>query len=258
MPPKTPKKGATAADKAEAAKRRKEQAAAEKARKQEERLERERMAQNALPTEEDVAADATLSALVADIKYPVFSKLPKTVFDIDTYTFPYKSERPDKNPELTVWALLNAFKGCTVKGLEAADRDKEVRLLEVRTKKSKATTANEPYSLNFSSGQNCDAMLRHLFGTERDDMEVCEKCRKENGALKGCITTREPNSACANCDWNRSGAPCSFTKKRKASTLTSDDEEDIPDPFEAFDRKTLLALIGVFKAAIDRKKHKKN
>ncbi|KAH7112053.1 hypothetical protein EDB81DRAFT_828982 [Dactylonectria macrodidyma] len=206
------------------------------------------------------ARKAAIAALREDLGVRAFDLLPKKVHDIDTYDFAYKTEMPDSNPDITVWALLNALKGCTTKGLEAIDPDKAPRLLEVRTKKKKKSKEEEPYTMNFAGGQNCDAMLRHLYGDEREDTDRCNKCTKNLGALKGCMVI-EGVSSCANCDWNRSGAACSLTKrgtKRKSAEASDDSGSDSTDPFEDLDHKTCQKLAQIFKAATNRKKHKRS
>jgi hypothetical protein len=78
-----------------------------------------------LPVDE---ATAAFDALREDLGDRAFDLLPEEVHEIRTLTFPYKTKMPDSNPEVTVWALLNALKGSTTKGLEAVDLDK-VRVL---------------------------------------------------------------------------------------------------------------------------------
>lgn len=202
---------------------------------------------------------AAKAALRKDLGERAFRLLPTSVLEIETYTFDYHGVMPDTGPELTVWALMRALKGASVKGLEAVTEE-EPRILEIRSKKSKDSLQAEPYKMNFSSGQNCDAMLRHLYGIEFDTTEQCAKCSKGNGALVGCVAVAGVAS-CGNCDWNRSGAACSFTisKKRKATEDAEDSSEgNDTDPFEDLDRKTCQKLAQIFKAATDRKKHKKS
>jgi hypothetical protein len=66
-----------------------------------------------------------------------------------------------------------------------------------------------PYVLNFSRSQNCDAMIRHLMGDEREAQDCCTRCAQKKGALIGCIVA-EGSTICGNCDWNRSGLGCSL------------------------------------------------
>ncbi|KAJ3536389.1 hypothetical protein NM208_g6745 [Fusarium decemcellulare] len=68
-----------------------------------------------------------------------------------------------------------------------------------------------PYVLNFNSSQNCDAMIRHLYGEERSNGDSCSKCRQDQGGLVGCVVYSDMHANCANCDWNRSGKGCSLT-----------------------------------------------
>ncbi|KAH6953676.1 hypothetical protein BKA56DRAFT_638335 [Ilyonectria sp. MPI-CAGE-AT-0026] len=195
--------------------------------------------------------------LAEDLGDRAASLLPKEILGIDTRTFAYKVEQPESNPDLTVWALINALKGSTTKGQSAVDSTKTVRELRVRVKSSNKSLEDTPYTLNFASRQNCDAMLRHLYGDEREDTERCLKCTKRNGALIGCVVS-ETNPACANCDWNRSGAACSFTSKKRKASEADDDDSDDTDPFEGIDRKTCARLAQIFKEAADRKKRKKH
>ncbi|KAL3595960.1 hypothetical protein FPOAC2_07352 [Fusarium poae] len=145
--------------------------------------------------------------------------LPEKLFGIAISEIDFRtSVRPQEAKKFTIWAFLRALRGCSVKGLEAVKKDQEPRPLVLRTKKSKEKSEIE-YVLNFTSTQNCDAMLRYLFGEEVMDDDgnpkVCEKCLKGNGALIGCIVGNGASS-CANCDWNRSGAACSFTSTYEA------------------------------------------
>jgi hypothetical protein len=79
------------------------------------------------------------------------------------------------------------------------------------------------------------------------------------GALIGCIVGNGASS-CANCDWNRSGAACSFTNSpRKRKHAKSDDEDDDDsgsDILEGIDRKTCLKIAAIFRKATDKKKKK--
>jgi hypothetical protein len=75
--------------------------------------------------ETPAAADtAAIDALREDMGERAFNLLPKKVLDVETYTFAYKTDKPDTNPEATIWALMNALKGSTTKGQEAVDSTK--------------------------------------------------------------------------------------------------------------------------------------
>lgn len=76
-----------------------------------------------------------------------------------------------------------------------------------------------PYTLNLQRSQNCDAMVRHLFGEERQ--ERCTRCVQGKGALLGCITTSS-SKVCTNCDWNRSGI-CSLSSTEPRQYLVSEE-----------------------------------
>lgn len=62
--------------------------------------------------------------LAEDLGDRAASLLPKEILGIDTRTFAYKVEQPESNPDLTVWALINALKGSTTKGQSAVDSTK--------------------------------------------------------------------------------------------------------------------------------------
>ncbi|KAF4473091.1 hypothetical protein FALBO_39 [Fusarium albosuccineum] len=99
-------------------------AAAEKKKKK----DRDAAARKAKKKADDEAAEAARTAkneaLQAELKEKSFNLLAEVVFDIDTYTFDYRVEKPSTNPHLTVWALINALKGCFVKGHKAVDLSK--------------------------------------------------------------------------------------------------------------------------------------
>lgn len=86
--------------------------------KERERLEKEKEKQDKL-----LRKDA-IDLLREDFGEEKSSKLPKEVLEIDTCTFTYKGEQPTENPDLTVWALMNALKGSSKKGFAAIDSTK--------------------------------------------------------------------------------------------------------------------------------------
>lgn len=87
---------------------------------------------------------------------------------------------------------------------------KPVRQLELRTKVDSRSLKPIPYNINLRNSQNCDAMIRHLYGEELDEEDQCAKCKDSKGALIGCIVCPDIVPNCANCDWNRSGGQCSL------------------------------------------------
>lgn len=50
--------------------------------------------------------------------------LPQKVLGVTTRTFAYQGEQPAENPDLTVWAFLNALQGSSAKGILAIDKNK--------------------------------------------------------------------------------------------------------------------------------------
>lgn len=231
-----------------------------------ERLER---ALRILQRNTDPAYVAAKEALRHDLGEKTFKHLAEECFGIPTYTFDYKIARPASNPELTIWAYMNALKKCSHKGLEHVlfgidELPEEPNTLFLRKKKGKNSEAE--YVLNFSQ-QNADAMLRHLYGALLPQSIPCNKCQAGNGALAHCYITNK-DEGCANCLWNHSGPVCSYIKstpkKRKAeadaisvsSSSDSDSEEDIMEIFEALDRKQCLALAKFFRRVTDQKKKK--
>ncbi|VZH87597.1 unnamed protein product, partial [Fusarium fujikuroi] len=111
--------------------------------------------------------------------------LAEEVNGIPTPTFDYKAKRPPANPQLTIWAYINALKNCSYKGLTHVKFDEnelpeEPNSLFLRKKKGKNLEAE--YTLKFSS-QNADAMLRHLYGFVMPESLPCNKCMSGNGAL---------------------------------------------------------------------------
>ncbi|KAI7771392.1 hypothetical protein LZL87_014381 [Fusarium oxysporum] len=211
-----------------------------------------------LQRNEDADYRAAKEALRRDFGDHTFKHLAEEVDGIPTPTFDYKAERPPANPELTIWAYMNALKKCSYKGLEHIKFDddelpEEPNTLFLRKKKGKNPGAE--YILNFSQ-QNADAMLRHMYGNVLPQSLPCVKCQAGNGALAHCYITN-PYEGCANCLWNHSGPSCSYIKplpkKRKAesdaisvssgsSSSSSDSEEDLMDMFEDFNRKQCLKL----------------
>ncbi|KAH6961808.1 hypothetical protein BKA56DRAFT_499542 [Ilyonectria sp. MPI-CAGE-AT-0026] len=135
--------------------------------------------------------------------------LPTKVLGVNTRTFTYGGPQPTSNPDLTIWALGNALKTCSNKVLDLIDLSKPVRQLEIRMRPKVFGQEKRPCTVTFNGSQNADALLRHLFGDDREPSQHCVKCREGKGALVGCVVTKGIES-CANCDWNRSGPPCSL------------------------------------------------
>ncbi|KAL7759422.1 hypothetical protein ACKLNR_009512 [Fusarium oxysporum f. sp. zingiberi] len=108
-------------------------------------------------------------ALRHDLGENTFKHLAEECFGIPTFTFDYKTtKRPATNPELTIWAYMDAWKKCSYKGLEhvsfgSDELPEEPNTLFLHKKKGKNTGAE--YMLNFSP-QNADAMLCHLYGAK--------------------------------------------------------------------------------------------
>ncbi|KAH7132721.1 hypothetical protein EDB81DRAFT_619218, partial [Dactylonectria macrodidyma] len=134
--------------------------------------------------------------------------LPKEILGVETRSFDHEAPQPTTNPDLTVWALMNALKQCSSRVIPLPRQDQAsinsppIRELQVRTKLDMQSMVETPYTLNLQRSQNCDAMVRHLFGEERQ--ERCTRCVQGKGALLGCITTSS-SKVCTNCDWNWSG-----------------------------------------------------
>ncbi|SCO15398.1 uncharacterized protein FFB20_14734 [Fusarium fujikuroi] len=216
---------------------------------------------------------AAKEALRRDFGDHTFKHLAEEVNGIPTPTFDYKAERPPANPQLTIWAYMNALKNCSYKGLTHVKFDEnelpeEPNSLFLRKKKGKNLEAE--YTLKFSS-QNADAMLRHLYGFVMPESLPCNKCMSGNGALAHCRVTA-PSEGCANCLWNHSGPNCSYIratpKKRKAvsdaisvtsgsSSSSSDSEEDPMDTLKDFTEKECRRLSRFFRKVTDHKKKKK-
>ncbi|KAK7426217.1 hypothetical protein QQZ08_007246 [Neonectria magnoliae] len=156
-----------------------------------------------------------------------FALLPDLLLNVRTRTFAYHDDMPESNPKLTVWAFMNALKGSTIKGQESVNVLENPRLLEIRMKKDIKKLTETPYTMNFKSSQNCDTMLRHLYGVERPTTEACVKSRGH---------------------------------KRKATSDNDDNnsESDDTDPFSRLDLKTCLALKKIFSKATKRKKEKRS
>ncbi|KAF5005435.1 hypothetical protein FDECE_8100 [Fusarium decemcellulare] len=195
------------------------------------------VARMAPPLSQDDNASRAGGSFASSDDIPGFSQgrshlVPEAVFGVPTRTFPYTSNQPEKNPDLTVWALMRAVAGCSGKVARALPRKQPVRQLQIRSKPNPMSSGlgSLPYVLNFNSSQNCDAMIRHLYGEERSNGDSCSKCRQDQGGLVGCVVYSDMHANCANCDWNRSGKGCSLTgggdttkrqAKRKASESSS-------------------------------------
>ncbi|KAH7124691.1 hypothetical protein EDB81DRAFT_951668 [Dactylonectria macrodidyma] len=189
--------------------------------------------------------------------------LPAKVLGVRTATFSYDAEQPTTNPDFSVWLLMNAVKGASSVGIPAIDKTKEIRSVIMNTK-TDAHLKSTPYKVNLRNSQNCDAILRYMYGDEREGTDRCSKCMAAKGALPKCVIWG--TFSCANCDWNRSGAVCSLapaekrgTKRKSANTGMDggDSDSDDTDPFEDLDRKTCLKISQIFLKAADLKKKKK-
>ncbi|KAJ4327839.1 hypothetical protein N0V84_001649 [Fusarium piperis] len=198
--------------------------------------------------------------------------VPPTVFGVETSTFDYNAPLPTANPDLTVWVLMNAINGCSSKVIKLLTEGQPIRQLELRNKVDSRSLKPIPYNINLRNSQNCDAMIRHLYGEELDEEDQCTKCKDSKGALIGCIVCPEIVPNCANCDWNRSGGQCSLSigrsgsrrAKRKVHAAESEgeaanDEEDttnsLLEVFNDMDPATLTRLSVVLAEAAKRTGH---
>ncbi|KAL2672614.1 hypothetical protein Neosp_013327 [[Neocosmospora] mangrovei] len=196
--------------------------------------------------------------------------VPATVFGVQTSSFDYNALLPSANPELTVWALMHAINGCSSKVIKILSERRPVRQLELRTKVDSRSLKPVPYNINLRNSQNCDAMIRHLYGEELEEEDQCAKCKDSKGALIGCVVCPDIVANCANCDWNRSGGQCSLgggasarrrAKRRPAPESESEgqDEEDnnnnLWEVFNDMDPATLTRLSVVFSEAAKRTGH---
>ncbi|KAH8659691.1 hypothetical protein BGZ61DRAFT_370052 [Ilyonectria robusta] len=146
--------------------------------------------------------------------------LPEEVLGIKTRVFNHEARQPATNPDLTVWALMNALKNCSSRVFPLLSLNKPVRELQIRARYDMRNAQPTPYVLNFTRSQNSDAMIRHLFGEELEAEESCDRCAQDKGALIGCITT-ESSKICSNCDWNRSGLGCSLSSRSESRKFPS-------------------------------------
>ncbi|KAM0426527.1 hypothetical protein ACHAPT_008219 [Fusarium lateritium] len=195
--------------------------------------------------------------------------VPATVFGVQTSTFNYNCPLPPANPDLTVWVLMHAINGCSSKVIKLLSEGRPVRQLELRTKVDSRSLKPIPYNINLRNSQNCDAMIRHLYGEELDEEDQCVKCKDAKGALVGCVVCPDIVPNCANCDWNRSGGQCSLggqarrRAKRKVPAAGSEsdnheEEEFDNNLFEVFkdmDPVTLTRLSVILAEAAKRTGH---
>ncbi|KAH6951116.1 hypothetical protein BKA56DRAFT_606089 [Ilyonectria sp. MPI-CAGE-AT-0026] len=165
--------------------------------------------------------------------------LPKEIFGIETRVFDHEAAQPDANPDLT-----------------------PVRELELRSRYDMRSLKQNPYVLNFSRSQNCDAMIRHLMGDEREAQDCCTRCAQKKGALIGCIVA-EGSTICGNCDWNRSGLGCSLashsespkpsTKRKAVESDDSEDGRDLFDELEPDEKDAFREVMKIFTRALKRR-----
>ncbi|POR33056.1 hypothetical protein TPAR_06737, partial [Tolypocladium paradoxum] len=161
--------------------------------------------------------------------------LPRVYMDVDLSTFDFMQPQPDSNPALTIWALGKAIQGCSTKGYNLLQASGwagclPARELKLRSKREAASLNIKQYGLNLASSQNCDAMLKQLYGSEAK--EECERCTLKLGALEGCFvyldkSDHAPITACGNCDWGRGGTNCLHgpQKSTKASKAIEDKKD---------------------------------
>ncbi|RSL60472.1 hypothetical protein CEP54_006776 [Fusarium duplospermum] len=194
----------------------------------------------------------------------------ETIFGVQTSTFDYNGPLPTANPDLTVWVLMHAINGCSSKVIKLLTEGQPIRQLELRTKVDSRSLKPIPYNINLRNSQNCDAMIRHLYGEELDEEDQCTKCKDSKGALIGCVVCPNVVPNCANCDWNRSGGQCSLgapqsaRRRAKRKVLPADseseaqEEEDSGNLWEVFndmDPATLTRLSVVLSEAAKRTGH---
>ncbi|KAH7253220.1 hypothetical protein B0J15DRAFT_560369 [Fusarium solani] len=175
--------------------------------------------------------------------------VPATVFGVETSSFDYNSPLPTANPDLTVWVLMHAINGCSSKVIKLLSEGRPVRQLELRTKVDSRSLKPIPYNINLRNSQNCDAMIRHLYGEELDEEDQCAKCKDSKGALIGCVVCPDIVPNCAN---SRRRA-----KRRPAPESESEaqEEEDTNNFWEVFndmDPATLTRLSVVLSEAAKR------
>ncbi|KAF5987744.1 hypothetical protein FCOIX_798 [Fusarium coicis] len=195
-----------------------------------------------------------------------FKYFPEEIHGRGTADLDWTVKQPTTQPDLTIWVFYHALKKCSYKGIEAIHLDIRgipTEPCELKLREFKKGTTDR-YAMTFSS-QNSDAMLRHLYGTLRPASEVCDKCKKENGALAECRVHLSKPTGCANCDWNHSGPQCSISSsKRKHDGSDDDSESDSDSAVEAatellnsLDRATCQSLSKFFKRATNSIKAKK-
>ncbi|KAG5810058.1 hypothetical protein H9Q74_006419 [Fusarium xylarioides] len=195
-----------------------------------------------------------------------FKYLPEEIHGKGTGDFDWTVKRPTTQPDLTIWVFYHALKKCSYKGIEAIYLDiqgEPTEPCELKLREFKKGTM-DPYAMTFSS-QNADAMLRHLYGILRSESEVCDKCKKENGALAECRVHLSKLTGCANCDWNHSGPQCSLSSSKRKHDGSDDNSESEPDSaveaatelLDSLDRATCQSLSKFFKRATDSMKGKK-
>ncbi|KAG5767382.1 hypothetical protein H9Q73_014299 [Fusarium xylarioides] len=182
-----------------------------------------------------------------------FKYLPEEIHGKGTGDFDWTVERPTTQPDLTIWVFYHALKKCSYKGIEAIYLDiqgEPTEPCELKLREFKKGTM-DPYAMTFSS-QNANAMLRHLYGILRSESEVCDKCKKENGALAKCHVYLSKLTGCTN----------SSKRKHDGSDDNSESEPDsaveaATELLDSLDRATCQSLSKFFKRATDSMKGKK-
>ncbi|KDN70669.1 hypothetical protein CSUB01_08325 [Colletotrichum sublineola] len=62
--------------------------------------------------------------------------------------------------------------------------------------------------------QNADAVMIHVYGTERKGTDACGNCQKALGPFTTCVQLVK-NGACSNCHYNSGASGCSLKRTQK-------------------------------------------
>ncbi|KAI7759058.1 hypothetical protein LZL87_014380 [Fusarium oxysporum] len=179
-----------------------------------------------------------------DKKERLKRQLPEEVNGIPTPTFDYKAERPPANPELIIWAYMNALKKYSYKGLKHIKFDnnelpEEPNMLFLRKKKGKNPGAE--YILNFSQ-QNADAMLRHMPVMVLLPIAILRICMRAALTASGTIRDRAAAISSVSLPKKRKAESDAISVSSGSSSSSSNSKEDLIDMFEDFNRKQYLKL----------------
>ncbi|KAM0351502.1 hypothetical protein ACHAPU_002504 [Fusarium lateritium] len=197
--------------------------------------------------------------LVAFIGVSRFTALPDNYEGVPIRAFKFSTGVPISNPHKTIWAIIHATKGASLKCFKSIYEGfpgREPR--ELKTNMKVVGGVEIPYTINLMGSQNSDVMLRQLYGDVREGNDKCEKCSKGGvGIFTECVVHPDGEGGCANCDWGHSAGNCSFviarsaSKKRKAVKVeesSSDEELDSDEnPFISLSHKTLTKVAKALK-----------